>query len=70
MAKKRYTTVELAKIANVPRATVQFWISSGKLSAPKVLLVGGRAVRLWSEGDLSRIRKLKGTLKPGPKKKK
>lgn len=66
MNRKRYTTVEVAKEANVPRATLQFWIASGKISAPKVELVNGKAVRFWSDADLERIRKLKGTLKPGP----
>lgn len=66
MNRKRYTTVEVAKKADVPRATLQFWIASGKISAPPVRLVDGKAVRLWSDADLWRIRKLKGTLKPGP----
>jgi DNA-binding transcriptional MerR regulator len=66
MNRKRYTTVEVAREADVPRATLQFWIASGKISAPPVRLVEGRAVRLWSDTDLWRIKKLKGTLKPGP----
>jgi DNA-binding transcriptional MerR regulator len=65
MAKKSYTTVEVAKRENIPRATLQFWISSGKLKVPEVRLVEGRAVRLWSETDIKRARQLKGTLKPG-----
>jgi DNA-binding transcriptional MerR regulator len=67
MSRKRYTTVEIAREANVPRATLQFWISSGKIAAPKVRLVGGKAVRLWTEADIERVRKLKGSLKSGPK---
>jgi DNA-binding transcriptional MerR regulator len=66
MSRRRYTTVEVAREANVPRATLQFWIASGKISAPEVKLVDGKAVRFWSDADLGRIRKLKGTLKPGP----
>jgi hypothetical protein len=67
MSRKVYTTVQVAKAANVPRATLQFWIASGKISAPGVRLIEGRAVRLWSEADLERVRNLKGTLKSGPK---
>jgi hypothetical protein len=66
MSPKRYTTVEIARESHVPRATLQFWIASGKISAPAVQLVGGKAVRFWSDADLGRIRKLKGTSKPGP----
>jgi DNA-binding transcriptional MerR regulator len=69
MSQKRYTTVEIAKAAKVPRATLQFWISSGKISAPVVQLVAGKAVRLWSASDLKKVKGLKGTLKRGPKKK-
>jgi DNA-binding transcriptional MerR regulator len=65
--KKSYTTVEVAKRAGIPRATLQYWISSGKLKVPEVQLVEGKATRLWSELDISRARKLKGSLKPGPK---
>jgi hypothetical protein len=66
MGRKRYTTVEIAREADVPRATLQFWIASGKISAPAVQLVDGRAVRFWRDADLGRVKKLKGTLKPGP----
>jgi DNA-binding transcriptional MerR regulator len=69
MNRKRYTTVQVAKAAGVPRATLQFWIASGKISAPSVRLVGGKAVRLWTDTDIWRIQKLRGTLKPGPRSK-
>lgn len=68
MSLKTYTTVEVAKMTKIPRATLQFWIAGRKLSAPKVRLVKGRAVRLWSEAQVEKARQLKGTLKPGPKK--
>jgi hypothetical protein len=64
---KLYTTVEVANKEKIPRATLQYWISSGKIVAPKVQLIAGRAVRLWSETHIRRLRKLKGKLKPGPK---
>jgi len=67
MSRRVYTTVQVAKAANVPRATLQFWIASRKISAPRVQLIGGKAVRLWSEADVDRIRNLKGTMKSGPK---
>ena len=70
MSQKQYTTIEVAEKAGVPRATLHFWMATGKIAAPAIQLVGNRAARLWSDADLERIRKLKGTLKPGRPKKK
>ena len=69
MSERLYTTVAVAMVTNVPRATLQHWIATRKISAPRVKLVNGRAVRLWSKNQINAARKLKGTLKPGPKKK-
>jgi excisionase family DNA binding protein len=68
MSQRLYTTVEVAKATGIPRATLQFWVATGKISAPKVRLVKGRAVRLWNAALVDKARELKGTLKPGPKK--
>ena len=65
-----YTTVQVAKMTKIPRATLQFWVRTRKIDAPRVKLVKGKAVRLWSLAQLEKVRELKGTLKPGPKKKK
>ncbi len=62
-----YTTVEVAKMTRIPRATLQHWIATRKISAPRVKLVKGRAVRLWNSAQIEKARDLKGTLKPGPK---
>ena len=70
MAAKLYTTVQAARAAKVPRATVQFWIASGKIAAPEVQLQGGKAVRFWSDAEIRELRKLKRTVRPGPKKSK
>jgi DNA-binding transcriptional MerR regulator len=70
MNRKRYSTVEVAKKAGVPRATLQFWIATGKIPAPAIQLLENKAARYWSDQDLERIRRLKGSLKPGPKLKK
>ena len=69
MSLKLYTTVEVAKAARVPRATLQYWIKTGKISAPRVRLRRSIAVRLWTDAQRKRIRKLSGTFKSGPKKK-
>jgi hypothetical protein len=56
-------------MTKIPRATLQFWVKTRKISAPRVKLVKGKAVRLWSLAQIEKARELKGTLKPGPKKK-
>jgi len=68
MNQRLYTTVEVAQVTRIPRATLQHWIATRKISAPRVRLVKGRAVRLWNQAQVEQARKLKGTLKPGPKK--
>jgi len=68
MSRKLYTTVEVAKAAGVPRATLQHWIKTKRILAPAVKLVGGKGTRLWSGAKIAQVRKLKGTLRPGSKK--
>jgi DNA-binding transcriptional MerR regulator len=70
MSSNLFSTVELAKEAKVPRATLQYWIKEGKIAAPKTKLRNGVAVRLWTAADVEKARKLKGTLKRGPDPKK
>ena len=69
MSRKLYTTIEVAKAADVLRSTLQYWVKTGKISAPPVQLRRNRAVRLWTDAQLKRIRKMSGTFKSGPKKK-
>jgi DNA-binding transcriptional MerR regulator len=64
-----YTTVQVAKVTKIPRAALQHWIATRKIAAPRVKPVKGKAVRLWSQAQIEKARELKGTLKPGPKKK-
>jgi len=56
-------------MTKIPRATLQFWIATRKIAAPRVKLLKGKAVRLWSQAQIEKARELKGTLKPGPRKK-
>jgi len=69
MSPELYTTVQVARMTKIPRATLQAWIATRKIDAPRVRLVKGKAVRLWSSAQIEKARELKGTLKPGPKKK-
>jgi hypothetical protein len=65
---KLLTTVEVAAATLVPRATLQFWIRSGKISAPAIQLIDGKAARFWTPKQIQEIRNMKGSLQPGPKK--
>ena len=67
MSRKLYTTIEVAKAADVPRATLQYWIKTGKISPPPVRLRRNKAVRLWTDAQKKRIRTLSGAFKSGPK---
>jgi excisionase family DNA binding protein len=67
VSEKSYTTVEVARMTKIPRSTLQFWIRTGKISAPRLRLLHGKAVRLWNKAQIEKARALKGTLKPGPK---
>ena len=73
---KPCTTEQAARAAGISRATLQFWIAEGKLKAPDVQLVDGKAVRLWGSADLARLKAVKTEIyrkgrgrKPGRKKK-
>lgn len=70
MEEKTYTTREVADQIGVSHQTLHSWVDSGRLPAPKLVLVGKNSIRLWVKADIQRARKLKGTLKRGPKPKK
>ncbi|MGA8873442.1 MAG: helix-turn-helix domain-containing protein [Candidatus Acidiferrales bacterium] len=70
MPTKTYSTGDAAKKIGVSRQTLQEWISSNRLPLPKLQKVGRVSIRLWSEADIERARKFKGTLQRGPKLKK
>lgn len=70
MSRKLYSTVQVAKAAGVLRTTLNYWIQTGKISAPPVRLHHNRAVRFWTDAQKNQIRKLSGTFKSGPKKRK
>jgi excisionase family DNA binding protein len=56
---KQRTTEEAAEAVKISRATLQVWIASGKIKAPEVQLIDGKAVRLWNVRDIERLRAVK-----------
>jgi predicted site-specific integrase-resolvase len=56
---KPCNTQQVAKAAGISVMTLHRWIVAAKLKAPKLRIRNGRAVRLWGNADLNRLRKLK-----------
>ncbi len=55
----RVSTQKAARLTGIGQATLQRWVKTRKLKAPKLTRVGGVAVRLWSEREVDRIRRHK-----------
>jgi predicted site-specific integrase-resolvase len=51
------TTRKAALEAGISLITLQRWITAGKIEAPRLVIVGGRATRLWSDADVERLRR-------------
>jgi DNA-binding transcriptional MerR regulator len=64
---RTYSTGDAAKKIGVSRQTLQAWIDKNSVPTPKLQEVGRVSVRLWTNADIQRARKFKGTLKPGRK---
>jgi predicted site-specific integrase-resolvase len=62
-----YTTAQVANAIGVSKNTLLKWLYAGVLREPKRARVAGVRWRIWSESDVERARKLKGTMKRGPK---
>jgi DNA-binding transcriptional MerR regulator len=73
LIKKTYSTVQVSKLLNVSWSTLHRWIELRKIAAPPLQTLGGMQVRLWSEEDVSRVRRYKAEhyrKKPNRKRKK
>jgi excisionase family DNA binding protein len=70
----KLTTTEAAEKAGIHLATLQRWIATGRIKAPKPTLVGAVGYRLWSGKDVAKLQKVKQEIyrkgrgrKPKPK---
>jgi len=59
---KPCNTQQAAKAAGISTMTLHRWMVAGKVKGPELRIRNGRAVRLWSQADLARLRKLKQTI--------
>jgi hypothetical protein len=60
--KRSLTTAEAARAARLSRASLQEWIRTGKIAAPPVQLVEGKAVRLWTAREIKRLRSVRSEI--------
>lgn len=65
--KRKYSTRQAAKKLGRTLLTIQRHIAAGTIDAPPVLTIGTAKVRLWSDRDIAKVRKVLATMKPGRK---
>jgi excisionase family DNA binding protein len=53
------STLEVAQKIGIGRATLERWLASGKLPAPKTIRFGKNEFRDWTDRDVERVRKFK-----------
>jgi len=68
--KGKYSTREAAKKLGRTLVTLQRHIAAGTIEPRPVVEVGTIKVRLWSDRDIEKARKVLAGVKPGRKKKK
>jgi len=55
---RKYSTVQVARMLKIHQPSLQRAIRRGTVKAPPLVTVGGVKVRLWSERDVERARKV------------
>ncbi len=53
------STEQVAQKVGIGRATLERWLASGKLRAPKTVRFGKNEFRDWTASDVKRIQKFK-----------
>jgi hypothetical protein len=64
---KTYSTREAADILGIALVTLQGHVRKGTFPVPPLVDIHGGVIRLWSDADLRRARKVLATIKRGPK---
>lgn len=62
-----YTTAQAATAIGVSKNTLLRWLYDGVLKEPKQTMVANSNWRVWTEDDIERARKVKSTMRRGPK---
>ncbi len=66
--KAQCSTREAAKKLGITILTLQRHVSAETFEAPPLQKIGGVKIRLWSERDIEKARKVLASTKPGRKK--
>jgi predicted site-specific integrase-resolvase len=53
------STQDVARKVGINRVTLERWLSSGKVEAPKIVRFGKSEFRNWTAADVERVRKFK-----------
>lgn len=53
------STQDVARKVGIHRVTLELWLSSGKVKAPKTVRFGKSEFRNWTAADVERVRKYK-----------
>jgi hypothetical protein len=67
--KEKLSTRDAAKKMGVTLLTLQRHVTAKTVEAPPLQKVGGVTVRLWTERDIEKARKVLAGIRPGRKKK-
>ena len=59
VSERKRKTLEVAKAVGLNLRTLHRWIAEGKVKAPKLIVVHGRTVRLWTQKDITQLREVK-----------
>lgn len=60
-----YSTRETAKLLGVSMATINRYIVAGTIPVPPLARVGGVTVRLWSDKDIAKAKRIVGEFTDG-----
>lgn len=53
-----FSTEQVARQLGIGHSTLELWIQQGKVK-PKTVRIGKRAYRLWTEGEIRKVRRVK-----------
>lgn len=53
------STQEVCQLVGIHPATLERWLSSGRLHRPQPIKIGARVFRYWTQRDVGRVRKFK-----------
>ncbi len=67
---RKHSTREAAKQLGISLMTLQRYIATNKIRAPKLSYLGGAVFRLWTARDIERVRKQLPKIKDGRRRRK